>query len=852
MKKLSKMIGYIAYPKLGHPSPYSEPMPLANNAAIDKRYKVWGSEREPTERGSNVASVAQDPTKGLPGKAQTFGSYVHAKTKDQFVPFRNHETQHSIYSKIAAQHGKDFYNNLLSHTVSVLSPWERKAMKHIAMYDPNDLDENIAYLHNYLTDKSYREKVHGHHNLSTKAALNLHTTAKNIFKKLRAHAATLDYQTVQKREVPVFPGLGVPDRRKEIELINDPKQLYGKMQHMAHQGARAGYQKILPHHTPDEHDEIKQFHQKQAKKDLSRDFYAAKQGTTTTMGAVANAPGGVGYALSGVLRPAMWVHPIENESHGTKQHEEFHSQMNRIEQLHGNHARRALVDNLWEALPLHQQNIINHLQNHHAGDYYEQRNPKMAVEEKLARLFNHLNSPATRQNFHEKQFLKIHELPNGDVAPAGMYVVPGENKLYDRTMYDSALKDAHKNLLAAAEVANKNWLRPGHTNSEYLRIPTANPADRLKVRKSEAESNETVDHMHGYAHSMHLLCSAARFLSGKPTDESAFRDALRHHDGDVAMAALVGHGLLPTKENLKALHSITKIQDLHKSTLASSKYAIQGANPESEQVVQEVQAAINNGHVQPVKLGGKHSAGSLLVRSDKENWLIKPGDGKNSPAAGVAQESATQSEREVAFYKCAEAMGLGHIIPRAELIWLNGKQAAIIHMLPFSWKNLDAMRKDEPNIGRTALEPYRESGELFKWAVLDYVLGNPDRHGMNLMVSEKDDGHKIALIDHGSAFAGSNFNPGEDTDSWVPYYLRVWSIRKWKDLNYEERIKNLPRAPAEQEKALFHWVLGINPDRIAAIMQRYGVNAQPALQRLQKIKACKEPMDLFIGKLWAQ
>lgn len=824
-------------------------MPLTNKQ-IPKRYELLGINMPAaTSAGETVVNVMPNPTKGVPPHKAKFSSQVQASNKG-LVPNIAHESQHSIYGRIKQQYGEDTYNNVLKHTMAVLNPMERKVLKHVNLFHTDDPEEDVAYMHNYLMDKRYRDRVHLTHNLSPKASRNLQGMAKHVWKKLQNHAATLDFPTIQKREVPVFPKIGIPDRRKQVELINEPHKLLTKLRTMGHAGAKAHYEQGVWQENPKTglvgktpaDPRTKSFHQSAAAHQARDEHARATLGQTTQMGAVSHgAP--LGYALSGVLRPAMWASPHENESHGTLQHEEFHAQMNRVEQKFGKIARNALASNLWHALPKEQQALIDYLQHHHAGDYYEQRNPTHATEEKLARLFNHLNSPDTRQKFHEAQFLKVHEKPNGDVAPAGLYVIPGASQTYNKSMFDDAMKDAHRNLLAAAETANENWLRHGHTTSENIANPPV-------MAKNEASAHsDTIDHMHGYSHSLDMVLSAAQFLSGKPTDDTLFRNALRQHDGDVHVAALLAHGLHPTKENIKALYSVTKIQSLHKS-LTSTEYAIVPAHPEAEGVVNELTEAIKLGHIQHVKLGGKHSKGSLLVRSDEENWLIKPGDNKNSPAAGVSQESATQSEREVAFYKCAEAVGIGHIVPQAELIMLNGKQAAAIHMLPFSWKNMDALKAEEPNIGRTSLEPYRQSGELFKWAILDYVLGNPDRHGMNLMVSDKDDGHKVALIDHGSAFAGPGFNPGLDSDSWVPYYLRVWSHGKWKDLTFEERIKALPRAPADMEQSLFHWALGINPERLAAIMQRYGIHAGPSLERLQKIKACKENMDLYIGKLW--
>jgi hypothetical protein len=241
----------------------------------------------------------------------------------------------------------------------------------------------------------------------------------------------------------------------------------------------------------------------------------------------------------------------------------------------------------------------------------------------------------------------------------------------------------------------------------------------------------------------------------------------------------------------------------------------------------------------------------LLVDTDDNiNWLLKPESKTESPAAGVREEPASQSARETAFWHIAEIVGMGHSIPQTELVWLNETQAAAIKMVPFSWSNMDELKLQEPDIARISLEPYRLSGELYKWAIIDFVLGNSDRHGGNLMVSPKDDGYKVVLIDHGSAFAGDQFAPGKDDNTWFPYYLRAWTHRKWSSMPVKDQLKACPRLPADREQELFHWLLGVSPQKLAGVMQRYGINAQPALARLAKLKDTREKLDVTVCKAW--
>jgi hypothetical protein len=1548
---LKKSIGFITYPKLQQPSPYSRMMETSK-LDIPQRYQYT---LRPTPKslpaGGVLYNTHSEKDEPLKEQQHKMSGFVNTDAKTALIGNVGHEAQHSVFSKIKQLHGQDFAKKLIEHTLSVLTPLEKKVLNYINVdnkkYRKEALDEElISHFHNYLQDNDYRNIVHRKLGLSPTGAKNLHNTAKHAWKKIRTHAQTLDFDTIQKseseiednlskRDVPVFPKLGIKDRLRSVELINHPKPLYTKLRTMAHAGVKKQYPRSVYEYNPSTggvilapvSDETKKFYQAAAASEARKAYYSAAYGTTSTAGAMTGS--NLGYALSGLLRPAMWVSEKENESQATKLHEEFHGQMGRIEEKYGKPARTALAGNLWNSLTHSQRNLIDYLQNFWAGDYYS-KSPGHVEEEKLARLFNHLNSSDTRHQFHDAQFIKTHELPNGDVAPAGKYFIPGEKKLYEGHEFDTELKNAHRNLLAAAEVAGNNWLKFGHVgkpeepiqppkvddskfedtdpwvekkyrrggeeelknwwkkyqpkpedqpagqedlkknnadltakitpthlyrayknsphhpvslllkyivnrienkdiyensspeeinkyeqgwlqhhqfgaastknghvkandlrkafdnnpelvngilehqsklhqflydhgnvkdingvpsiplarglkvddvgadhdissytdqhhvahafgdniqrnwvplknvyfsydlgpqeassekfgpedeflvsnhpripasfddirklvsksrysygrslnyliqnnrhlteeelntvkndtellshafdndhhqlDSEYLdntfgkisgstwlskailthpnlsdstidRVATTglpshvnrllanknitekhintilnrkdfdtvdkagildkvyenhghninfdpkianeifasmdhhnpyiesisryvnspelidkyinnldsltragrfavrpkiaalldnpnltsehldniksnfhsfflqkvlnhpnysndkitaedvaevldsegylyndvvknfnklnnaitdspelmnqifdfgpirnnglgtpinstqnmnhivnffphkitgeildkaldhvskNPSDDSRdatrsgrvverilqkkdkrlldlikpehiskallnpynvkhalshpranvdhfkqyentqdekiapvikakrdfiknkqslysqfqskkngwgwenevepsslpevgtnLNKNDDEvQSEALSHMLGYSNQLQIMCQAARFLSGKETDFKKLTDALGQYDGNLKMAVLAAHGIDVSPGNVKALDSVSRIQDMSKSIALGEKYKVSPTHPESEETAKEIQNSIDNGHIQKIKLSGKHSSGSLLVKTDNEMWLLKPGSGGTSPALGVKEEQATQSERETAYWHIANVIGLGHSIPQSELITVNSKQYAAIKMLPLDWRNLESLKPQEPNIGRIALEPYRISGELFKWAILDYVLGNTDRHSMNLMVSPKEDGYKVALIDHGSAFAGFSFNPGQDKNSWVPYYLRVWSNGNWSELTQEEKIKSLPKASATKEQEIFHWLLGINPDSIAAVMQRYGIEAGPSVSRLNQVKSCKGAIDKHIGELW--
>jgi hypothetical protein len=432
---------------------------------------------------------------------------------------------------------------------------------------------------------------------------------------------------------------------------------------------------------------------------------------------------------------------------------------------------------------------------------------------------------------------RLKTLPPEPVRPKisinqGDWVTPSLSYAHDHGK--SALKGQYK--IVTKTVPAKHVFTDGNSIHEWGYDPS--------IKKSEDQTAQNMLGIHG---SVDKFKSAAEFLSGKKIEDKALRAALINSDGDVKIATLVAVGIEPTQKNIKALISVTNIKNLKKSDFGFS-LNISSVRPESQELVDNIKSAIDNGNFKKLDLGGKHSHNTIVVDvDDQHKWLIKPETERQSPSAGIKESSASQSEREVAFWNIAEAIGLGSSIPEAHLGLIDGKQASIIKMLPLTWKSIADKKDESPNIGPIALKPYADSGQLFKWAVIDYVLGNTDRHSGNLMVSDESDGFKVSLIDHGTSFAGNSFGPGIDEETWVPYYLRAWAPN-WSKLTLEQKLSRAPKLPSDKD--VFHWVLGIDPTKIAAIMQRYGIESSAVLARLEKLKNCKENFGKFITELW--
>lgn len=224
---------------------------------------------------------------------------------------------------------------------------------------------------------------------------------------------------------PEFPKLGIENRR-ETKLIKDPKELRTNMQ--------------LAMHSTNKGDDPVELRN-------AANLAASKviQGKSGLRGGAATKHGGViAMALSGKLLRPEWRGQNEKAAIGTKNHEDLHLMFARVEKEHGPEARRNLAENLYNAIPKQHRPNVDRLLRHFAGDRYEKHEPHFLAEERLARVINHMNSPADRQAFHQSG----NQLEDDNHRPE---------------RFDTSIKQAHRAMLAAAETANPNWLKsPTH------------------------------------------------------------------------------------------------------------------------------------------------------------------------------------------------------------------------------------------------------------------------------------------------------------------------------------------------------------------------------------------------------
>lgn len=344
---------------------------------------------------------------------------------------------------------------------------------------------------------------------------------------------------------------------------------------------------------------------------------------------------------------------------------------------------------------------------------------------------------------------------------------------------------------------------------------------------------------------------AAEFLAGCP-EVVPMRQAMLEADEDPEKAALLAYGLEPDDKNLEALRAVLQATGhMEKSDEVEPPLPKQAvaATPDGEAFAAGIQRSLDRGDAFHVKLGGKHSSGSILAmdQDTQLRFLLKPGSWV-SPASGDREEKASQPKREAGFSAVARLWGLGDVVPESHLVLLDGKEYAAIRLLPWSYKAMNAVRKEDVGLPRRLFYLYLPSGQLHRWAALDWVLGNTDRHAGNVM--RRDD--QVWLIDQGASMAGPSFSPATDRMSFVPYYLRALAPGDFGTMDPERKLHALPRLNAARAEELGAWVQALDEQALAGTLARYGVDPRPSVDRLRYLKEAvrQAPADLAVNAAW--
>lgn len=340
---------------------------------------------------------------------------------------------------------------------------------------------------------------------------------------------------------------------------------------------------------------------------------------------------------------------------------------------------------------------------------------------------------------------------------------------------------------------------------------------------------------------------------------SSLDQAMSACDGDPELAAFYVFDIEPNEEKLDLLRCLKQFTVIAKAEISDEQIdvpnSVSSFKSEGEALAKLVEKAFKDGFAYPIKWDNnpKHSKGAILVKEQtlKSAWLLKPGSGKLSPAAGVREGSFSQSQREAAFYNVSKAFGLSQYIPECELLFLDDKEYACIKLLPWSYKTAQVARKNNPEDTTGMFKQPLEQGTLHKLAIMLYLLGEADAHGGNCMVNTKN--NSFFLIDHGSSFALEPFfDPGSNKSTFIPFFLRYNVMEGFNKLSPEDKLKALPRIHPIVEKDLRHWFNSLNLNIIKEAIKTYNIGTKSVEARYEmiKVRAMEEPMDLTINQLW--
>lgn len=513
---------------------------------------------------------------------------------------------------------------------------------------------------------------------------------------------------------------------------------------------------------------------------------------------------------------------------GTAQHEAQHMVFRRLDQRYGRqNATPKVLEHLYNGLDTDQKRAV-------ATVFAAAKGPRAYAkesfkEEALTHLHQYLSDPGFRTKVHNN--LGLDETAARDLQ--------------------SSVKSAHQKLRTVAES-----LTPEHLGVISKSDPEILSEFSENLLKNHGNVNhDLVSDSLGVDLELAEYIKAVEFLTGKKLDEREVRRRMHTQDLSAAEAALDVAGA-NTEDARKSIEALVGIENVAK---AEKDVQIQEFRPEGKEFADSVRQAYKYDQVDPVKLAGKHSSGALIVRDlDGNSLLLKPGSGNLSPAAGIRQENATQSRREGAFYAVADLLGLAQYLPKTELVSVGTTEYAVMDLLPVQYQNLFKQVKVDPGLARRVFEPYRIDGTLARWSALDWICSNVDRHGQNLMFAPNEHGgYDVKLIDHGSTFAGDQFNPGNDPDgkggynSFVPYYLRYGAPKgKFHQLDTHAKLRYMAQTPDDELPAFQQWLASIDQHQLADLLHSFGISHEAVRDRLEILKAAAAYGFEAVNRLW--
>lgn len=320
---------------------------------------------------------------------------------------------------------------------------------------------------------------------------------------------------------------------------------------------------------------------------------------------------------------------------------------------------------------------------------------------------------------------------------------------------------------------------------------------------------------------------AVRWMTGRePVGSGMERLAWVGEDGDAVAAALRAYGEEPTAENRAAVEAWMRSMDRKNSN--QNEPVVAGIIAGDEPAAVEIRRANQDGGLRP------RANGTLYARDPEtgSEWMLRP-----CPTAPKA----------AAFAEIAEAWGLGHYVLGAAVVAVDDQPYLAERLAPRDMVTLGDQGRCSVNSPRMSLDPVLQDGSLHRWAVLDYVLGNPDRPPSSVLVSER---RAAYLIRNEGAFA-ETFQPALDPRCFAPAYMTVWGPSGWANLGVYEKRAAWPGMAGSAE-ATVTWFGNQSEEPVKLTCARRGLASEGPLGRLRHLRerAAVEGLDRALREVW--
>lgn len=287
----------------------------------------------------------------------------------------------------------------------------------------------------------------------------------------------------------------------------------------------------------------------------------------------------------------------------------------------------------------------------------------------------------------------------------------------------------------------------------------------------------------------------------------------------------------------------------------SGNVPVSPVNPLDDELATQISQAFNSGKVEAIKLDGKYSKGSRLAAINGKVYLLKGEPIEQNDIKGSDEQKATPAQREAAFPKLAQAALKGDPLAQAFLPAALVQAGDHIYAV-MEWKGgkgtctLDELYRHDPVSTRKLLDEKLQNGDLHKLAAIDYLFGNGDRHGNNVMT----DGKEIYMIDHAGAFAGRDFSPATDGASFVPFYLRtnVEPLVNFNELSGPQKFNHMSVANINANRDIRAWLHQLPIEKMVEMAKGNGIDVSGIWKRYQELLRAvnMENASQGINRLW--